>query len=234
MKKAKERIIVEGEENVELVHQHVARYEFAKAFVCGKRVLDVACGSGYGTSMLKQAGATYVLGVDVSESAVEYARDHYSKDNVNFAVGTAENLSSYEKFDAVISFETIEHLEHPEVFLAEIARVLSPGGILMISTPVREHGTLRDKPKNPYHIREWSRDEFQGLLREYFQVVDVYGQYNFRKWFPYSRTLQRILFRSFLPQHFRDIDHYSVLADPPNHARFRFEMAIVLCICGTT
>ena len=115
-----ERLIKDGEDNSELAHQHLARYEFAKKFASGKRVLDIACGSGYGSGELREAGARYVLGVDISDKAVEYAKAHYANSEVGFTVGSAENLSSHGKFDLVVSFETIEHLEDPEIFLAEI------------------------------------------------------------------------------------------------------------------
>ncbi len=228
-----ERLIVEENNNAELVYQHVTRYEFAKEFVCGRRVLDIACGSGYGAAVLKAAGATSILGIDISDKAVDYAREHYGNSDISFTVGSAENLSAYGDFDIVISFETIEHLERPEKFLAEVTRSLAPKGILIISTPVREHGTLRDKPKNSYHIREWSRDEFQALLQQYFNVVDVYGQYNFKKWFPYSRKLQRLFFKYFFPHYFEAIERYPVMPEPPKYAGFRFDMALILAICKT-
>ena len=83
-------------------------------------------------------------------------------------------------FNVIVSFETIEHLEYPEVYLEEICRVLTPRGTLIISTPNREvtnpGGSLEDRPKNPFHEREFSSVEFKALLENYFNQIRYYGQ----------------------------------------------------------
>jgi 2-polyprenyl-3-methyl-5-hydroxy-6-metoxy-1,4-benzoquinol methylase len=226
-----ERLTLGEAIDAQILRQHVARYEYVRKYVVGKRVLDVACGSGYGTAMLRDAGAKSVVGVDISASAVEHARKYFARDGVQFVVGTAEKLSTVGSFDAVISFETIEHLEHPESFFSELTHVLARNGTLIISTPVREYGALNDKPLNPFHVREWKSEEFHALLRMYFRNVEIYGQYNFKRWFPGSRTLQRFAFRGLHPSHFTSIDGFPVLSDPPHHTGFRFDMAVIVAKC---
>jgi len=227
-----ERLVLERENTPELIRLHVARYEFAKKFVRGKKVLDVACGSGYGAAMLKEAGAAKVIGVDLSNDAIEYAESHFQNRDIDFIVGNAEDLSAHRGFDVVVSFETIEHLQHPETFLAEIVRSLAPDGILIISTPQRENGFLLEKPQNPFHVKEWTLDEFAMMLSKYFHIEKKYGQYGFeKKWFPYSRTLQRGVFRALFPERFAAIDSYPVLSQPPQYKGFRFRLDYMVVVC---
>jgi len=232
MTKFVERLILEHEENPEFIQLHLARYEFAKHFVQSKRVLDVACGSGYGSAMLKEAGASTVVGIDVSPEVIEYARAHFNGTGAEFAVGDAEDLSLYRDFDVVVSFETIEHLRHPETFLAEITRSLSSQGTLIVSTPQREKGTLHDKPQNLFHLREWTLEEFQQLLSKYFHHVNIHGQYGFAKMgFPYSRTLQRFICKTFFPGRFEALERYLVLSEPPPNKGFRLGVAYITAVC---
>ena len=138
----------------ELLAQHVARYKFAQAFVTNKTVVDFACGSGYGTAMLAKEKPKNVTGIDISQDAVSYAKTHFEIQGVTFLQGSIEVLSGMRAIDIIVSFETIEHLAMYDSFMEIVANVLSPNGILIISTPVRQSGTLFDKPDNPFHLRE--------------------------------------------------------------------------------
>src|SRR5207249_9324746 len=101
-----------------------------------KRVLDIACGEGYGSAALARAGAASVVGVDISAEACEHARRKYG---VDARVGRADRIPlPAGSIDVIVSFETIEHVERPESFLNECVRVLAPGGALILSTPNRE------------------------------------------------------------------------------------------------
>ncbi|MCL4706839.1 methyltransferase domain-containing protein [bacterium] len=230
-----ERLVPETEESPELVRLHLARYDFARQFVRGKKVLDVACGAGYGAVILQEAGAALVVGVDNSTEALAHARAHYQNKNLDFVLGNAEDLSPHRDFDVVVSFETIEHLQNPEKFLREITRALAPHGMLIISTPQRERGTLKTQPHNRFHVREWIREEFEELLSHYFNYVTVYGQYAVpKKWLPYSRTMQRFFLRVVSPQLFADLDKYPVLAQPPSSRGFRLGLSYMVMVCAET
>src|ERR1019366_10458411 len=113
--------------------EHVYRYAFACRFVRGKRVLDIACGEGYGAAALQKAGAAHVIGVDVSESICLHARSKYGLDA---RPGTAEQIPLADgSVDVIVSFETIENVPDTGRFLDECVRILVPGGRLIISTP---------------------------------------------------------------------------------------------------
>src|SRR5438270_1991172 len=138
--------------------EHVYRYAFASRFVTGKRVLDIACGEGYGAAALQKAGATHVIGVDVCEDACLHARKKYGLDA---RVGSAEEMPvPDDSVDIVVSFETIEHVRDPKRFLEECARVLAPGGRLVISTPDKDVYTGRLGTRNCHHWTEMTEQEF--------------------------------------------------------------------------
>jgi len=150
------------------------RYQHALNFVKGKRVLDVACGIGYGSAMMKERGALSVLGVDIAPEAIAVARAHYEQPDVQFQV--ADCFAVEGVYDVVVSLETIEHLEDGFVWPAKIARLLAQEGMAVISTPVRRRGALESPPANPYHRREWSQSEFLRLLAASFAQVDLLYQ----------------------------------------------------------
>lgn len=154
--------------------EHLYRYRFAASYVLGKSVLDIACGEGYGTAALVRAGAASVLGMDVSESACTHARQKYG---VDARVGDAEHIPLPDgSIDTVVSFETIEHIEHPEAFLDECTRVLVPGGKLVVSTPNRDVYSDGEAP-NPFHQCEMNESEFSGLLGARFPHVQMFIQH---------------------------------------------------------
>ena len=152
--------------------EHIYRYAFACHFVKGMRVLDIACGEGYGSAALRRAGAAHITGVDVSEEVCVHARDKYG---ICTKPGSAERIPlEAGSVDVVVSFETIEHVERPDCFLDECVRVLTPGGRLIISTPnKRVYG--RDV-KNPYHCSEMTEEEFTVALHSRFRGCQLYTQ----------------------------------------------------------
>jgi 2-polyprenyl-3-methyl-5-hydroxy-6-metoxy-1,4-benzoquinol methylase len=157
--------------------EHVYRYAFACRFVAGKRVLDIACGEGYGCAAFQKSGAAQVIGVDISDSACMHARTKYG---VDARAGSAEQIPLQDgSVDVVVSFETIEHLPSPHRFLDECVRVLAPGGMLIISTP-NKGIYCSGGPANPHHCSELTEDEFSTALRARFCALKLYTQH------PYS------------------------------------------------
>ncbi|MCK5416493.1 class I SAM-dependent methyltransferase [Candidatus Parcubacteria bacterium] len=171
-----ERFILDSNTRSNIIQdEHLVRYELAKQLIKGKKVIDVACGTGYGSNMLAKAGAERVIGVDISKEAVKIAQKRFQCENLEYILGNAEKINQKDNsFDVVISFETIEHLKNPENFLSEIKRILNDNGFTIISTPnVEVSGN-----KNPYHLKEYTRKEFQELLGKYFKNVNILEQEN--------------------------------------------------------
>jgi len=157
----------------ELVHaEHLARYRLAAQLAAGRRVLDVACGEGYGSALMAAAGAESMTGVDVDRSTVEHVRERHG---VDAQVGDIRSLAfADDSFDLVVSFETIEHVREPERALDELARVRAPGGHVLISTPNAGEYLV----ENEFHVREFGHDEFVGLLGDRFPSVRLLYQHN--------------------------------------------------------
>jgi SAM-dependent methyltransferase len=171
--------------------------------------------------------------VDISSESIAYAKNNYQRSGINFIVGDATDLSNHRDFEIIVSFETIEHLNNPDKFLSEISLSLSSGGLFIVSTPVREKGTVTDKPTNAFHHQEWSINEFETLLRRYFSIVDIQGQYNFKKnnWLAYSRTMKHAFCRLFYPEIFKYINSYFVQKEATICARFKFSPAYIIALC---
>lgn len=171
-KRHQERVIP-GETEQSIYETHVELYVFASDYVKEKCVLDIACGSGYGSALLHDVGkARLVVGVDISSAAIEYASSHYQSEGLVYMRGDATNLEfNDESFDAVISFETIEHIREYESYLREVKRLLKEGGVFLVSTPNK-----RFDCKNPYHLITFSPDDFQGVLLSFFDEVKMYGR----------------------------------------------------------
>lgn len=160
----------------EIVIHHLHRYAIALALVKDKVVLDIASGEGYGSSLLANE-AKKVIGVDIEEKVIEFAKAKYKKANLEFKIGSADKMPVADNsIDVVVSFETIEHHDkHEEMFL-EIKRVLKPDGVLIMSSPDKLN--YRDIPKlyNPFHIKELYREEFKDLVEKHFTDVKIFYQ----------------------------------------------------------
>ncbi len=153
---------------------HRARYGFAAPAAAGRRVLDVGCGEGYGAAEL--AGrASAVVAVDYSPAAIAHAREKYQVPNLTFEVMDALELENgrFTEFDLVTCFEVIEHLEDQDRAFDELARLLAPRGLLLISSPNRD----RYVPGNPHHRHEFTRTELQGALEARFAAVQIISQH---------------------------------------------------------
>ncbi len=152
---------------------HVARYERALPHTVGARILDIACGTGYGLSLLRRRAAL-VVGVDVSADAIATASSAGA--TLVLASGYALPFSDG-SFDLVTSFETLEHLEARPAFLRELSRILRPEGRLLLSTPNARHTRpIAGRPRNPFHVHEYTAEELRDELNAVFSSVELVGQ----------------------------------------------------------
>ena len=169
-----ERFIPTEEGKIQLEHYH--RYAVVRDLVAGKRVLDIACGEGYGSSMLAEV-AVAVTGVDISNEAVLHAEATYVKPNLTYLEGSATALPFADaSFEVVVSFETIEHLAGQAEMVSELRRVLRPEGILIISSPNRPVYSEESGEHNEFHVKELDFAEFDALLKVQFPAVRYLGQ----------------------------------------------------------
>ena len=161
----------------EIWYEHWHRYVFARAFAPGRRVLDAACGEGYGSAMLAATAAS-VLGVDIADAAVAHARQRYAHHaNLRFEQGDCTALTCADaQFDLVVSFETLEHVAAQEALIAGFARTLAPDGLLIVSSPDKRTYSEKSGFRNEFHVRELYRDELLALLRPHFPFVRLYAQ----------------------------------------------------------
>ena len=158
---------------------HIERYRFASHVAPGKVILDVACGTGYGSDLLAGLAAKRVVGGDASPEALSFAAHTFRRENLSFLKLDGIRLPFRSStFDAVVSFETVEHMKDPARFLRECARVLRPNGILLCSTPMRLawRPPWMPKPQNPFHTREFTVNELRAALDERFDQVEFFGQ----------------------------------------------------------
>jgi SAM-dependent methyltransferase len=168
--------VIPGEVDIDLWNEHIARYAFAAQFAARKRVLDAACGAGYGSAALAET-ARSVTGIDISADAIAWACTHYARANLQFTRASASALPLPDaSIDLAVSFETIEHLPDWPAFLAEIRRVLAPAGRFVVSTPnlacyTESRGVTGP---NPFHFHEFEFEEFECELRRVFPHVSMF------------------------------------------------------------
>lgn len=170
--------VIPGQVEPDLFNEHFARYHFASRLACGKRVLDIACGTGYGSAELA-AVARSVTGLDVSSDAIDHAREHYPLPNLEFLQASAEQIPLPDhSFDLIVAFEVIEHLEDYPALLEQSRRLLSPSGQFIVSTPNKLYyeDSRRDSGPNPFHVHEFEYDEFRRLLAGVFPHVSLFLQ----------------------------------------------------------
>ncbi|MFA5037179.1 MAG: class I SAM-dependent methyltransferase [Candidatus Izemoplasmatales bacterium] len=145
--------------------QHIQRYEFAKNFVNGRTVYDAACGCGYGSIILD---ASEYVGIDRDSDAIEFATRYYSSDTAKFINHDLQDMGSFDQFDVCISFETIEHLEEPHKLLSWISGVCD---LFVCSSPIKD-----SCPQSPFHVVEYSIEEFRSMLQKYWNNIDFFVQ----------------------------------------------------------
>ena len=161
--------------------RHLAVYEWIARRVRDLRVVDMACGEGYGSDVLARSGARSVIGVDANPEAHEHARLCYVRDNLRFARDMVERFDA--PCDALVFLQTIEHVQDPAALLRRFRRMLAPGGAAYVSTPnvltLAPPGAERSG--NPWHVYEYRPQEFAALCRAQFPRVELHGLYHARK-----------------------------------------------------
>jgi 2-polyprenyl-3-methyl-5-hydroxy-6-metoxy-1,4-benzoquinol methylase len=158
-------------------YEHMPRYQYALSLALNKTVLDFGCGTGYGSSILASK-ARAVVGVDIDESALEWARETHRKPTLEFCSNSDFGASlPRQYFDLITCFEMIEHVigDHQQLIIDSFVKVLKPDGVLLISTPNPDITALYGD--NPYHLCELTRDEFEALLRSKFKFVNIIDQH---------------------------------------------------------
>ena len=151
--------------------RHLAVYEWIAERVTGMRVTDLACGEGYGSAVLARHAAE-VVGVDANPEAHEHAVARYGAPGLRFERGLVENVSGPR--DAIVFLQTIEHIADVEGLLAAIA---AAAPIAYISTPNRLTLAPKgaEKSDNPWHLREYTAEEYRALLEPHFDSVELLG-----------------------------------------------------------
>ena len=166
---------------------HLERYEFAARYIASGRLLDIACGVGYGTSLLVERvpELNEALGVDIDPDAVAYARQHFGSERTRFIVHDAMTFADSAGFDAVVSVETLEHVPDPDRLVHQLLGLLRPGGVFVASVP-----TTPSIDVNPYHRTDFTEASFRKLVGR--QGLTETGHLRQVQPYPLLRVLRRI------------------------------------------
>lgn len=158
--------------------RHLIVYEWIADRVHGRRVVDLACGEGYGSDVLANTAAE-VIGVDANPEAFAHAEAKYKR--VTFERTMVETWQG--DVDCVVFLQTIEHIQDPDAMLAHIRSLIEPGGVAYVSTPnvltLAPEG--EERSGNPWHVREYKPDEYRELCERHFGGVELFGLFHARK-----------------------------------------------------
>jgi ubiquinone/menaquinone biosynthesis C-methylase UbiE len=164
-------------EEMVMYFRHLAAYAWARdQLTPDATVLDIGCGTGYGTRLLSDKGVR-AIGLDVDAETIAYARSKYGSGRCEFYAYDGHSLPFGDaEFSACVSFQVIEHVVDDNRFVAEAKRVLKPNGSFVVTTP---NGRMRlekgQRPWNRFHIREYSATELANLLGRHFSQVTMQG-----------------------------------------------------------
>lgn len=151
---------VQNHDDRETLRIHMERYDFAATRLTGTRVLDMACGCGYGSDRLAELNPDKtIVGVDLDPAAIAFAQAHYQRPNLSYECADAEHFSTGEKFDTIVSLETIEHLPRPRELIVNCVSLLAKDGQVIASVPITP--TLDG---NPHHLHDFSTRSFFALF----------------------------------------------------------------------
>jgi 2-polyprenyl-3-methyl-5-hydroxy-6-metoxy-1,4-benzoquinol methylase len=171
--------------------RHLVVYEWIGRRVGGLRVVDMACGEGYGSDLLARTAA-HVVGVDANPEAHEHARLRYSRPNLRFERNLVELFD--EPCDAVVFLQTIEHVANPGAVLEHFKAMVGPGGMVVVSTPnvLTLAPAGAEKSGNPWHLKEYRPEEFRALCEAHFATVELQGLFHARKLAAHQVAIERL------------------------------------------
>lgn len=216
--------------------EHLDRYNYIKNLAKDKNVLDIACGSGYGSYIIATEGnAKQVIGVDLDKDAIRYANHKFPHEKIKRNVEDAVKFKYKEKFDLIVSFETIEHIPDYLGFINNLYENLHDNGKLVISTPIRLSTT--NKPINPYHVIEWSYQDFIKLLSERYNIEKTIMQNITLKinYFEKRSLIKRIIdkIKGIRPKTITKTEfHQGLINDFKNIDFSKLESGYIMCICN--
>jgi SAM-dependent methyltransferase len=160
--------------------RHLVVYEWIAQRVHGRRVVDLACGEGYGAAVLGRTAAS-VVGVDANPDAFEHARLKYTSERVRFERDMVETWTG--NVDCVVFLQTIEHVQDPDAVMQRLRDLVGSDGVVYVSTPnvltLAPPGEPRSN--NPWHVREYRPEEFRALCERHYSRVEVLGLFHARR-----------------------------------------------------
>ena len=176
--------------------RHIQLYEYFRDFYKDKVVLDLACGVGYGSDIIKSYNAKEVVGLDISAEAISYAKTNYLDPSIHFFEMDYQEVSSLgKKFDLIISIETIEHIHGQSNFISKMCEVLNQNGLLICTTPNKLLYTGRGIP-NEFHVNELTIQEFRALYQPHLTIVSEFCQRpaaSYKRYLTLKRNIQELM-----------------------------------------
>jgi len=171
--------------------RHLVVYRWIAERVRGLRVVDLACGEGYGSGLLAGTAAS-VVGVDANQDAFEHARLKYTAPNLRFARDMVETF--HERCDAVVFLQTIEHVNDPGAVLENVKAMLAPGGVAFVSTPnvLTLAPAGAERSGNPWHVKEYRPEEYRALCTAHFGSVELLGLFHARRLAVHQFAIERL------------------------------------------
>jgi 2-polyprenyl-3-methyl-5-hydroxy-6-metoxy-1,4-benzoquinol methylase len=173
MKFTGERVVPNDmKDRPDIYSEHLIRYAIAMNYCGNMEILDVACGTGYGTKILDSVGKAW--GGDNNPESIQYAQEIYGLENIEIIdLETQTILSVFnKKFDVIVSFETIEHLENPKYFLKNVREALAEDGLFIFSAPVQNRSPFHKHIYNYRQATEIGNGDFQNI-RIFVQRADM-------------------------------------------------------------
>jgi len=175
--------------------RHLVVYEWIAARERGRRVVDLACGEGYGSAVLARTAAS-VVGVDANPEAHEHARLKYGGGRLRFERDMVETWSG--DVDCVAFLQTIEHVQDPDAVMGRLRDLAGPAGVVYVSTPnvltLAPPGAERSD--NPWHMREYRPEEFRALCERSFTRVELLGLLHARRLRVHQFAVERLAWDS--------------------------------------